>query len=58
MKKMMKKLCVCMMVALLGLMPGSVTETKALTYEWSGEGGWTSYYETPDDARNYNMKMM
>ena len=56
MKKMMKKLCVCMIIAILGVMPGIVTDTKALTYEWSGEGGWSSYYDTPDDARNYNIE--
>ena len=57
MKKMIKKLCVCMMAAILGLMPGIVTDTNAATYEWTDASGWESYYyNTPDDARNYNIE--
>lgn len=57
MKKMMKKLCVCMIIAILGIMPGIVTDTKAADYEWTDATGWESYaYKSPDDARNYDMK--
>ena len=57
MKKMMKKLCVCMIIAILGIMPGIVTDTKAATYVWTDATGWESYaYDSPDDARNYDME--
>ena len=54
MKKGIKKVCVCLLAAFLAISSGAVTDTKAASYEWNGSGYW-SYYDTPDEARNYTI---
>lgn len=53
MKKIMKKLCVCLMACLLGIMPGIVTDTKAASYEWKGDYWYN--YDDPESARYYSI---
>lgn len=52
MKKFTKKLLVCMMAALLGIMPGIVTDTKAAeAYQWNFSG----QYDSIEKARTYSI---
>lgn len=51
MKKLTKKFCICLMAALLGLMPGIVTDTEAASYHWDYSGA----YDTLEEARTYSV---
>lgn len=52
MKKFTKKLLVCLLAALLGIMPGIVTDTKAAeVYQWNFSG----QYNSIDEARTYSI---
>lgn len=51
MKKFTKKLLVCLMAALLGIMPGIVTDTKAAAYQWNYDGN----YATLEEAGTYSI---
>ena len=45
MRKFTKKLLVCLMAALIGILPGIVTDTKAAAYQWSYDGNYSSLEE-------------
>lgn len=51
MKKLTKKFCVCLLAAILGIMPGIVTDTKAASYQWYYNGDYNSI----EEARNYSI---
>ena len=45
MKKFTKKLLVCLMAVVLGIMPGIVTDVKAESYQWVFNGNYASLEE-------------
>lgn len=51
MKRLAKKLCVCFLAAILGIMPGIVTDAKAASYQWYYNGNYNSI----EEARNYSI---
>lgn len=51
MKRLAKKLCVCFLAAILGIMPGIVTDAKAASYQWY----YNENYNSIEEARNYSI---
>lgn len=51
MKRLMKKLSVCFLAVILGIMPGIVTDVKAASYQWY----YNENYSSIDEARDYSI---